>query len=88
VFSQALLIVSGRHLEVVKSRFGSWPFLVQHDVLHKLVAMQRKEGNVLFFTSCNAFTYSGGYLNQHLCSFQQTKKVYHVLCSTSQRASL
>ena len=84
VFSQALRTDFGRHLEVVML----WPFLVQHDVLHILVAVQRKKCWVLFLISCNAFTYSGGYLNQHLCSFQQTKNDSHVLCSTSQRASL
>ena len=75
--------MSRRHLEVVASRFDLWPFLVQQDVLHTLVAMQRKKGNDLFLISCNVFTHSGGYLNQHLYSFQQTKNDFHVLCSTS-----
>ena len=88
VFGQAFRTDSGRHLEGVTSRFGLWPFLVQHDVVHILVAMQRKKGNVSFLISCNAFTYSGGYLNQHLCSFQQTKNDSHILCITSQRVSL
>ena len=59
MFGQALGTDSGRHLEVVTPRFGSWPCLVQHDVPHILVVKTRKKGNVFLLISCNAFTYYG-----------------------------